>query len=104
MCSSARNPGESRPLPWPSPARMMWYSYGVMVSSRLSMRTRIIEHLVGAPQQPRCISEVAFVNALPGTIQFPRRALHQQFRRLMRDLKRQLVGMQHLLRRFLQRQ
>ena len=24
MCSKARNPGESRPLPWPSPARIKW--------------------------------------------------------------------------------
>src|SRR5215472_10617112 len=56
-------------------------------------RNRIFQHGVGAPHEPAGICVVALRQADPGAFQLPHSPFHQQFRSLVNDLERKLVGM-----------
>src|SRR5215469_4000793 len=66
-------------------------------------RNRIFQHGVGAPHKPAGICVVALRQADPGAFQLPDGPFHQQFRSLVNDLERKLVGMRKLLVGSLQR-
>ena len=100
----SRQPGESKPLPWPSTLRISWYSHGRHLLEHVELRRRIDEAERGAAKQAQCglalgSAEVRdrLLDVVPGELQ-------PELGRLVHDLEEELVAMHPLVRPFLERE
>ena len=89
---TSRNPGESKPLPWPSTRRIVWYSHGDICSSMSSCRVMNSRQSV-APGAAVGVPPRSRPHGRDRSHEPPRTSqLEPELRRLVHGLEQQLVA------------